>query len=299
MDLTAFDGLTNEELRAKNLAESSRVLLLRHGKSQSNQENDDLLASEHTDEDVKALTTKLDLIDCSLSEKGFAQCEETQPLANLLNVKHVIVSPLRRALETAHNVFKNHPNFENIKFTLLPVMKECIVSTDDLPGNILKRVKDYTEIFANFDTSELEKYEDPYNFFLYDIDMDWARQVLAEISLKEEKEAEGLHPEVVNLLTSRFPLYLESDKSLLKRVKKAKEFVKEFIERNTLEGDEKVVLVGHCNFFNFWTNNWAIDPLDDDKQCNEGEAIKVPEDAYYLENCEFYPDDSGFPRTDQ
>ncbi|CAI2376937.1 unnamed protein product [Moneuplotes crassus] len=294
MDSNDEPTLSDLENKAKALNEGSQVILLRHGNSMSNQEHDALLSSDYTDDQLKTLKKKVDLIDCHLSELGYRQCQEAQPLANLLNVKHVIVSPLLRALETAHNVFKEHPNFKNITFTVLPLMKECIVNSDDVPGDIVQRMDEYREIFPNFDTSELEKYEDMHNFFLYDVDMDWARDLLQTIaSRNSKKETSGFRSEIMELLTLRFPLFLESDLSLYKRVLKSKEFLKQFLIQNPLEGDEKIVLVGHRNVFNFWTNKWDKDSLED--QLDQDECIKPPEDAYYLKNCEFYPYDGGFP----
>jgi phosphohistidine phosphatase SixA len=57
---------------------------------------------------------------------GLKECEEGQKEANSLKVHTVFVSPLRRALQTAYHLFKNHPNFSNIKFIIVPKAKEGI-----------------------------------------------------------------------------------------------------------------------------------------------------------------------------
>ena len=51
----------------------------------------------------------------------------------LENLSHVFVSPLRRALETAYYLFKNHPNFLNIIFILDPDIREHLNSSCDVP----------------------------------------------------------------------------------------------------------------------------------------------------------------------
>ena len=48
----------------------------------------------------------------------------------------VYVSPMQRTLQTAYQVFKDHPNFENIKFVLVPDLKEHLKCTCDIPGHI-------------------------------------------------------------------------------------------------------------------------------------------------------------------
>ena len=48
----------------------------------------------------------------------------------------VFVSPMDGTCQTAYEVFKNHPNFENIKFVLVPDLKEHLKCTCDIPGSI-------------------------------------------------------------------------------------------------------------------------------------------------------------------
>lgn len=66
------------------------------------------------------------LLDAPLSEEGHSQCIKGQQNAlNLMPNAHIVfVSPLERALQTAYNCFKEHPKFGEIKFILLPDLKE-------------------------------------------------------------------------------------------------------------------------------------------------------------------------------
>jgi len=43
---------------------------------------------------------------------------------------------LRRTLQTAYNVYKNHPNFARIKFVLVPSLREAMDIACDIPIHI-------------------------------------------------------------------------------------------------------------------------------------------------------------------
>lgn len=68
------------------------------------------------------------------------------------NLELVFVSPLRRALETAYFMFKDHPNFKTIKFVVHPHIREPITMPSDLPDDMEQIVNDYRPFFPNFDT---------------------------------------------------------------------------------------------------------------------------------------------------
>ena len=58
-------------------------------------------------------------------------------------MQEVWISPLRRAIETAYHMFKDHPNFEKIKFKIKPYLREKIRVCGDIPsGNSLDEFKE-------------------------------------------------------------------------------------------------------------------------------------------------------------
>jgi broad specificity phosphatase PhoE len=59
-----------------------------------------------------------------LTPKGRQQCTDKEELVNQIDFEVVYVSPMRRTLESAFILFKEHPNFQKIKFVLLPVARE-------------------------------------------------------------------------------------------------------------------------------------------------------------------------------
>ena len=52
-----------------------------------------------------------DLVDCSLTPFGVKQATDCE-ISQFDSVTTVLVSPMRRCLETAHLIFSRHPNFE-------------------------------------------------------------------------------------------------------------------------------------------------------------------------------------------
>ena len=91
------------------------------------------MAQEVTDPFLSVVRDK-ELLDCPLSDLGIKQCEEASSTASRLsNVSTVFISPLRRALQTAYLLFKNHPKFDSIKFIVHPQLRENMHTVCDVP----------------------------------------------------------------------------------------------------------------------------------------------------------------------
>ena len=74
------------------------------------------------------------------------------------NLQYVYVSPLRRGIETAYNIFKNHKNFNDLQFIVDPDLREHLWATCDIPApGIKRRFLNYRKWFHNLDTSLLDK----------------------------------------------------------------------------------------------------------------------------------------------
>ena len=102
--------------------------------------------------------------DCPLSDIGVQQCERANEYAKELKVKYVFVSPLRRALETAWRVFKDHPS--PIKYVILPDLRENQHSTCDIPNPIAEVKAEYLDRFPDSDWSAMDKFEDQNHWFV-------------------------------------------------------------------------------------------------------------------------------------
>ena len=54
---------------------------------------------------------------------------------------------MRRTIETAFYVFKEHPNFIDIKFILAPSARELIGGAGDIAIDIAEVIKTYSPLF--------------------------------------------------------------------------------------------------------------------------------------------------------
>ena len=106
--------------------------------------------------------TDLEFVDSPLSKLGEKQCRVASKLAGKLipNLRILLVSPLKRTLQTAYLIFKNHPNFQNIKVILVPDLRDKLHSPCDIPGPIEEIIGEFDKLFPNFDYS-LINMEDP------------------------------------------------------------------------------------------------------------------------------------------
>ena len=65
------------------------------------------------------------------------------------NLGIVLVSPLGRTLETAYQLFHQHPNFKNMRFIVDPDLRECLDDSCTIPAaNIQAKLKKYKKVFT-------------------------------------------------------------------------------------------------------------------------------------------------------
>ena len=159
------------------------VLLVRHAKSEINFAYTDAHDKGASYDEIKNIISDRKYRDCELSQEGLEQCAKEAKLINSINVHTVFISPLRRALQTAVNLFKNHPNFESIKFILLPAAREAIEGADDLPWNIDSILSEFGSEFPNLCTSHFDKYENKVNYIFEDLDEPLKAELIAKIKL--------------------------------------------------------------------------------------------------------------------
>ena len=166
--------------------EGSQVVLLRHAKTVFNEAHTALQMMPSIDEaEMIALFTSEEMRDCKLTAFGFKQCDKAEEAAWKIKVHTVFVSPFRRALQTAYEIFKTHPQINEIKFVLMPKMREGLNTSNDIPVDIEEIVAEYSSLFQNFDTSELDKYSDPKHYFIEDLDEDIRDEFKSKLKPKD------------------------------------------------------------------------------------------------------------------
>lgn len=57
----------------------------------------------------------------------------------------MLVSPLRRALQTTIHMFAGHPNLQNIKFLVVPQCHEIMEDSCDIPTDYLEIINKYAQ----------------------------------------------------------------------------------------------------------------------------------------------------------
>ncbi|CAI2373423.1 unnamed protein product [Moneuplotes crassus] len=284
--------VVHDSAELEALKQGSQVILLRHANSEYNFEYGKMSLRNYSIEDERILRVRKDLRDAPLSDLGLQQCKEAQPMANRLDVGYVFVSPMKRALETAYNVFLSHPNFDNIKFIVLPMLKEAIDTTCDIPMNIKDTISDYRNKFKKFDTSEVEKYSDQEHYFLRDIDLEFSKKIsTSKIYDPSDPIGSNAYDLLLDEIDRNYPNKIEKDLNILKRVALAKNHIKEFITTTSPGDDSKIILVGHSYYFKMWTAQWE-NPLS-----SYGNDLPPPSKSTFLQNCQFFSDNASFPST--
>jgi len=115
--------------------EEGRIIGIRHLPSMSN------------DSPQSAQWTDKTLIDAELSPRAHEICAKKQAEANQLNFTVVLISPMRRTLQTALCLFQNHPNFHNIRFILLPTAMEMMRHPDTISYENQTNLDYYNKMF--------------------------------------------------------------------------------------------------------------------------------------------------------
>lgn len=97
------------------------VFLIRHGFSEFNYQHLILKTDGGKDgQPFQDLKGHPEFVDAQLSSIGVHQSLINAPKLLELNITRVMVSPMRRALQTAIHMFKGHPNLPKISFLVVP-----------------------------------------------------------------------------------------------------------------------------------------------------------------------------------
>lgn len=172
-------------------------------------------------------------------------------------------------MQTAYNIFKAHPQFETIKFVMVPKLRECMNLASGIPCNIEKVIEEFSELFPILDSSLFDSYDDKLHYFLADTDQSLREEVTPLI---EPKEDDVMGDNTFDLLLERSkavkPHKLESKLNILQRVNMVKDYVGEYAK--SVPEDQKVVVVSHFFIFEMWTGQWEGSPYDAElKDCKK------------------------------
>jgi broad specificity phosphatase PhoE len=116
---------------------TATFIIIRHAYSEYNYREQKVKEEfgDHSEELI-ALKGDRSMYDPGLHSIGRLQAESNQDLVNEINFKVVFVSPLQRTLQTCIHMFKAHPNKEEIRFIVLPVVREVLETSNDIALDI-------------------------------------------------------------------------------------------------------------------------------------------------------------------
>ena len=81
-----------------------------------------------------------------------------------------MISPMRRAMQTAYHLLKSHPQFATIKFVVEPLCRENIHGTCDIPSTYSEMRQFAQSLFPNVDCeSRFADYSNREVYFVEDL----------------------------------------------------------------------------------------------------------------------------------
>ena len=152
----------NSEIKGSN-----KLLFIRHGITEFN-----YIArkEKETKEFIMDRYVTNEMMDAALHPIGIEQAIEKRPFVENIPVEYVFVSIFRRALETSYFLFLNHPNREQIKIIVHPLIGEKVNCNYDLMrdyASIREEFESKTEL--TYDFALFDAYENPRLYYIYEI----------------------------------------------------------------------------------------------------------------------------------
>jgi broad specificity phosphatase PhoE len=217
-----------------------KLFLIRHAQSEHNVL---AYAAEAKGEDELAFKFSEHLIDCNITEFGVQQTLSAKEAVKDINITQIIVSPLRRALRTCYEIFKDHKN--KPKVVVWPWAREILESACDIPDD-LEKIKSE---FPDYDFSEFDKLQNKDMWLLETLVNEKELEILG--SVKEhiqphENQGAIFRKLLAKKLSEQWPKTFDKGLELLKRTEIVKERMKTVLD--TMPKDERLCFVGHSAF---------------------------------------------------
>ncbi|CAI2374853.1 unnamed protein product [Moneuplotes crassus] len=261
-----------------HIQNDSKVLLLRHGNTLFNLTYDKIFHDKGYGQEILDFWHDDNYRDSPLSEFGIEQCKYASQFADKLDIDMVLISPLRRTLQTAHYVLRNHPQKEEIKYVIHPGIREHVYGYCEMTRNWEKKYnEEYKHMFPNLDASLMMKEDGHYDELFYS--KNFQPEVSEKFSGMSKKTIDHI---IMEAARDNFPRAAESYESTCDRTLGVKEYVRNYLKNRNPENDhKKILLVTHCVTLRVWMGDWSgmSKPYQD-----------FPKNSYWVSNCEFFPD---------
>jgi hypothetical protein len=278
-------GQTVEQL--ETYLATSHVFIQRHAKSIANEEYDKI--KDHSNfEELEKWILDPRLRDPKLCESGVRQWLEARSLVKHFKIHTIFVSPLRRSLETAYHVYKDHSDFESIRFIILPSIRESLNTSSDIPSDIDSIISEFKEVFPRLDSSLLDDCEDRKHYFIKDLQSDVSEVMTSDLK-DDENDQLGSNAYELFIKESKkiFPARLESKWNVFDRAVRSKNYIKNYIRINQIPKDQKVIILSHMIYFYMHTGTW-------DWKCDRDHELSYPTEFIRMKNCEIVADPTDY-----
>lgn len=270
-----------EELQTK-----SQVLMIRHGKSVANVEYHNYDGKEKR-YILEHWGLNKDLRDSRLAPLGIEQSLNAGVIMNQIKVHTVFVSPLRRTLETTYHIFKEHPDFSKMKFIVVPNLRESMNTSSDIPENFENVRDEFTKLIPHLDFSLMDDYKNPFYYYLEDMSPEFHDRVIKQLHHSEINDYIDPMDVILEEIKSSFPEQNEGRWNALARTKIVKEFIRNYLTKNDIPFDEKIVLVTHYVYCYMHTGKY-------NKEYSRDEVLPQPDEFIPMDNCAIVNDPTDY-----
>jgi broad specificity phosphatase PhoE len=253
---------------------SVQILLMRHGQSTLNKLQTAHAASNGLHSKYASYAnrwlTSPDLINATLTAEGERDCEGRGQA--LQGVRHVLVSPLRRAVQTAVMAMADRRDGEQVSWRVFPWGREVMMCNCDIGLGS----EEFLEGYPYIDAAEIKG--DPLWFMNYYYERDENTNLKEKVRVAYEADPRATT--ILSIMKDEFP-YFEGPKQLNKRAQKLKDEFKKFINEKEKSGtpvkDGEILFVGHSRMLRHLLGVFT----------DSGEIIS--ENEVYFENADIKP----------
>lgn len=248
-----------------------KIFLMRHGESISNELkgkiqnacSDRKISTGQEDDKLEEIKCSDDpnILNSKLSQTGIKQCiKARKKLKRWKNIKHVVISPLRRVFETLEYLFEEYPSFINkdLKIHIMPDLREMLCSASDLACwtdnevNSLRYPKYYDWEFLNQTAS------DPFFWFLDQLskkEQERCKQMFVDIIPKDGDEFIVKRDKLLKTFSDHYSkdYKIESQETCHDRVNRAKLRIIKILEDYNVQ-DKELIVISHASILGHLTS---------------------------------------------
>lgn len=252
---------------------ASKIILMRHAESHFNYEINKIEKLHTSMIDSEYKKRKADIrfsskfLDCEITENGKTQCQTASKQLEEVDIKYVIVSPMRRALQTCENTLSANSSSKP-EVIVYPFIFEKMEDSCDIMKDLRNKMKEFSHYnWKYFETANIKEnyqldYCDvwplnfEYNSYLNnynesnepmnknnDCNTDIDQEKNVDIVLKAMRKLEEEDK------------YIESSFNTMERLSSFKSFINSFLteKEKELYDNKKVLVIGHSVLFKHLT----------------------------------------------